>query len=72
MNDNKQHINRIRVVLVEKKYTAKWRTNSVQPGLETLLQIANIFDIDVRTLIIQSKKDHLFYSKVHGLWSNPN
>lgn len=71
MNDNKQDINRIKVVLVEKKYTAKWcaqqqhkdqtivpkwRTNSVQPGLETLLQIANIFDVDVRTLIIQSKK----------------
>lgn len=67
MNDNKQDINRIKVVLVEKKCTAKWLaeqlrrdqttvpkwcTNSVQPGLETLLQIANILDVDVRTLII--------------------
>ena len=66
----KTDINRIKVVLVEQKRTAnaeqlhkdqttvsKWCTNSVQPGLETLLQIARILDVDVRTLINQSKKD---------------
>lgn len=68
----KTDINRIKVVLVEQKRTAKWLakqlhkdqttvskwcTNSVQPGLETLLQIAKILDVDVRTLINQSKKD---------------
>lgn len=68
----KTDINRIKVVLVEQKRTAKWLaeqlnkdqttvskwcTNSVQPGLETLLQIARILDVDVRTLINQSKKD---------------
>ena len=66
----KTDINRIKVVLVEQKRTAKWLaeqlhkdqttvskwcTNSV--GLETLLQIARILDVDVRTLINQSKKD---------------
>ncbi len=73
MNDSKQDINRIKVVLVEQKRTAKWLseqlhkdqttvskwcTNTIQPGLETLLQIANLLDVDVRTLIISSKKEN--------------
>ena len=68
----KKDINRIKVVLVEQKRTSKWLaeqlhkdqttvskwcTNAVQPGLETLLQIANLLDVDVRMLINQSKKD---------------
>ena len=58
MEDTKD-INRIKVVLVEKKRTnkwlaaqlgkdpatvSKWCTNTSQPGLETLLQLAGRFD----------------------------
>lgn len=59
-------INRIKLVLVEKKRTnrwlakelgkdegtvSKWCTNSVQPGLETLREIAVLLDVDVKDLI---------------------
>ena len=62
-------INRIKVVLVEKKRTnkwlaeqlgkdpatvSKWCTNTSQPGLETLLQIANVLDVDVKELLNSS------------------
>ena len=30
---------------------SRWCTNEVQPSLDTLLQIANLFDIDVKELI---------------------
>lgn len=75
MNDNKQDINRIKVVLVEKKRTAKWLaeqlhkdqttvskwcTNTVQPGLETLLQIANLLDVDVKDLLHSTKEDTMY------------
>lgn len=60
-------INRIKVVLVEKKKTnkwlaeqlgkdvatiSKWCTNSAQPSLETLLQIAKVLEVDPRELLI--------------------
>ena len=66
MND----INRIKVVLVEKKKTSKWLaeqlgkdpatvskwcTNTSQPDLNTLTQIAELLDIDRRELINKSK-----------------
>lgn len=59
-------LNRVKVVLVEKKRTAKWLaeelgrnpatvskwcTNTSQPDLQTLNSIANILDIDPRELI---------------------
>lgn len=62
-------INRIKVVLVEKKRTnkwlaeairerpchgVKWCTNTSQPGLETLLQIANVLEVDVKELLNSS------------------
>lgn len=62
-------INRIKVVLVEKKRTnkwlaeqlgkdpatvSKWCTNTSQPGLETLLQIANVLEVDVKELLNSS------------------
>lgn len=64
MEDTKD-INRIKVVLVEKKRTnkwlaaqlgkdpatvSKWCTNTSQPGLETLLQIANVLEVDVKEI----------------------
>ena len=60
-------INRIKVVLVEKKRTnkwlaeqlgkdpatvSKWCTNTTQPTLETLSEIANILKVDIRELLI--------------------
>lgn len=67
-------INRIKVVLVEKKRTnkwlaeqlgkdpatvSKWCTNTSQPGLETLLQIANILDVDVKDLLNSTKENKM-------------
>ena len=71
-------INRIKVVLVEKKRTnkwlaeqlgkdpatvSKWCTNTSQPGLETLLQIANVLDVDVKDLL-NSTKDNIMHLTV--------
>lgn len=63
-------LNRIKVVLVEKKRTnkwlaeqmgknlatvSKWCTNTSQPDLATLSKIAMLLDVDVRTLINKTK-----------------
>ena len=60
-------INRIKVVLVEKKKTnkwlaeqlgkdaatvSKWCTNNAQPSLETLLEVAKGLEVDPRELIV--------------------
>ena len=62
-------INRIKVVLVEKKKTnkwlaeqlskdpatvSKWCTNTSQPDLNTLIKIARLLEIDIRELINSS------------------
>ncbi len=59
-------INRLKVVLVEKKRTSKWLaetlgkdpatvskwcTNTSQPSIETFLEIARLLNVDVRELI---------------------
>ena len=59
-------INRLKVVLAEKKRTnkwlaeklgkdpgtiSKWCTNTMQPNLETLVQIAKILDVDTKDLL---------------------
>jgi transcriptional regulator with XRE-family HTH domain len=59
-------LNRIKVVLVEKKRTSKWLaeqlgkntstiskwcTNSAQPDLQTLDKIADLLDCDTRALL---------------------
>ena len=66
--------NRIKVVLVEKKRTnkwlakqlgkdpatvSKWCTNTSQPGLETLLQIANVLNVDVKELLNSSLEESI-------------
>lgn len=66
----KEDINRIKVVLVEKKRTnkwlaeqlgkdpatvSKWCTNTCQPGIETLLDIARVLDVEVGELLRASK-----------------
>ena len=71
MTDNKVDINRLKVVLVEKKRTSKWLaeqlgkdtttvskwcTNTTQPGQETLLRIAGLLEVDVKDLLNSSMK----------------
>ena len=75
INAMAKDINRIKVVLAEKKRTnkwlaetlgkdpatvSKWCTNSAQPGLETLLQIAECLEVDVKELINSSKNDVMY------------
>lgn len=60
------NLNRIKVVLVEKQKTgrwlaeqlgksnctiSKWCSNSIQPDLKTLAQIATILNVDIRLLL---------------------
>ena len=59
-------LNRIKLVLVDKKRTnrwlaeqlgkdeattSKWCTNSLQPNLETLIRIAELLEVEVQELI---------------------
>jgi transcriptional regulator with XRE-family HTH domain len=65
-----EDLNRIKVVLVEKKRTnkwlaeqlgkdpatiSKWCTNASQPDLATLRDVAKLLDVDVRELINKTK-----------------
>ena len=67
----KKSINRLKVVLVEQGRTNKWLaeklgkntatvsrwcTNEMQPSLETLVQISEILNVDVRELLISTNK----------------
>ncbi len=59
-------LNRLKLVLVEKKKTdkwlaeqlgkdtttvSKWCTNTSQPSLETLVEISKILDVDINELV---------------------
>ena len=61
-----KNINRLKVVLAEKQRTnkwlaeqldkdpatvSKWCTTTAQPGLETLVEIAKVLDVDVKDLL---------------------
>ena len=65
-------INRLKVVLAEKKRTnkwiseqvgkepatlSKWCTNTKQPKLETLVAIAKALDVDVKDLLWSIKRE---------------
>lgn len=69
-----EDVNRIKVVLVEKKKTSKWLseqlgvtpstvskwcTNSSQPDLNTLLKIADCLEVDLCELIVREYKSYL-------------
>lgn len=66
----KEAINRIKVVLAEKNKTnkwlagqlgkdpatiSKWCTNKSQPGIETLIEIANALEVEIGDLLRVSK-----------------
>lgn len=64
-------INRLKVVLAEKKRTnkwlaeqlgkdpatvSKWCTNTIQPNVETLVEIAKLLSVDIQELFWPIKK----------------
>lgn len=72
---NGKDINRIKVVLTEKKKTnkwlaehidkdpatvSKWCNNRMQPALEVLIDIADVLEVDVKELLNQSRSDVAF------------
>ena len=70
-----EDINRIKVVLVEKKRSSKWVseqlgvtpstvskwcTNSSQPDIANLLKIASLLEVDIKELLVSEyKKNYL-------------
>ena len=70
-----EDINRIKLVLVEKKRTSKWLseqlgvtpstvskwcTNSSQPDISNLLKMADILGVDIKELLVSEyKKNYL-------------
>ena len=73
-------INRIKLVLFEKKRTnkwlaeqmggnpttvSKWCTNSSQPDLATILKIADLLEVDIRELFVREYKQYLL-SKIQN------
>ena len=61
-------INRLKVILVEKKKTSKWLaeqlgkdpatvskwcTNTTQPNIETYLKIADLLDVEIAQLLVK-------------------
>ena len=79
MSKNKG-LNRIKVVLAEKQRTnkwlaeqldkgeatiSKWCTNRAQPSLETLVEIANVLQIDVKDLLQSTiQESDMVYIKI--------
>ena len=74
MNKVMEDINRIKVVLVEKKRTnkwlaeqlgvnpstvSKWCTNSSQPDLNCLLKISDLLGVDIKELIVREYKQYI-------------
>lgn len=70
-----EDINRIKLVLVEKKRTSKWLseqlgvtpstvskwcTNSSQPDISNLLRVAKLLEVDIKELLVcEYKKNYL-------------
>ena len=61
-----EDINRLKVVLVEKKRTARWlsmqmgvNTNSSQPDVASLLKIADLLEVDIKELLVREYEQFL-------------
>ena len=69
-----EDVNRIKLVLVEKKRTSKWLseqmgvnpstvskwcTNTSQPDIARLLEIADLLEVDIKELIVREYKAYL-------------
>ena len=68
-------INRLKVVLAEKKRTnkwlaeqlgkdpgtvSKWCTNVSQPSIETFVEIARVLEVDVKDLLVSTTNDSVY------------
>ena len=68
-------INRLKVLLAEKKRTSKWLaetlgkdpatvskwcTNTSQPSIETFLDIARLLEVDIKDLLVESEVNKKF------------
>ena len=77
-----EDINRIKIVLFEKKRTgawlaeqlgvnpstvSKWCTNSSQPDLGCLLKIADLLEADIRELFVREYKQYLIEKEVKSV-----
>ena len=74
-----EDINRLKVVLVEKKRTSKWLaeqlgvnpttvskwcTNSSQPDLGNLLRLADLLEVDIKELFVREYKQYLLLQEL--------
>ena len=70
-----EDVNRIKLVLVEKKRTnkwlseqlgvtpstvSKWCTNSSQPDISNLLKMAELLEVDIKELLVSEYKKNYF------------
>lgn len=77
-----EDINRIKIVLFEKKRTgtwlagqlgvnpstvSKWCTNSSQPDLGCLLRIADLLEVDIRELFVREYKQYLIEKETKNI-----
>lgn len=75
-----KQVNRLKVALVEQNKTGKWLaetlgkneatvsrwcSNVSQPSLETLVKIANALKVDVKDLLVSTKKNNSRYEYIH-------
>ena len=73
-----EDVNRIKLVLVEKKRTSKWLseqmgvnpstvskwcTNTSQPDITSLLRIAYLLEVDIKELIVREYKSYILSQK---------
>ena len=69
-----EDVNRLKIVLVEKKRTSKWLseqlgvnpstvskwcTNTSQPDVACLLKISDLLEVDLRELLVREYKQYL-------------
>ena len=77
MEDNRD-LNRLKVVLADKKRTnkwlaeqlgkdpatvSKWCTNTSQPDITSLLRIADLLEVDIKELIVREYKSYILSQK---------
>lgn len=77
-NVQMEDVNRIKLVLVEKKRTSKWLseqmgvnpstvskwcTNTSQPDIPSLLKIADLLEVDIKELIVREYKSYILSQK---------
>jgi len=80
-----EDVNRIKLVLVEKKRTSKWLseqlgvnpstvskwcTNTSQPDLACLLKIADLLEVDIKELLVREYKQYLLSQNFKSMFQN--